>query len=61
MKIVIEGNVKEVADLISEVQGQRKRITAMVDLYPNPKGILRESINSVLHEKSHGTNEEKSS
>ena len=55
MKITIEAESKEIADLVLAVQGQLK----MLEL-SSPKDLLTNSINSVLHEKSHDTIEGKS-
>ena len=55
MKITIEADSKEIADLVLAVQDKLK----MLEL-SSPKDLLTNSINSVLHEKSHDTIEGKS-
>lgn len=55
MKITIEADSKEIADLVLAVQDKLK----MLEL-SSPKDLLTNSINAVLHEKSHDTTEGKS-
>ncbi len=60
MKITIETNSKEIADLVLKLQNRQSvEKTVEVALFPNPKELLKQSINAVLHEKSHDTSEEK--
>lgn len=54
MKITIEAESKEIADLVLAVQGQPKK----EELF-SLKDLLTNSVNAVLHEKSHDTSEEK--
>ena len=51
MKIIIEGNTKEIADLISALQGQPKEIQKLIDLYPDTNSIHLEAIRGMHEDK----------